>query len=77
MNLIKKTLRTVVGGALVALGFIFIILPGPSLLLIIPGLFLLSYDYPWAKNWLRKCQYLMKKAAVKIDAFFAKRKCHQ
>ncbi|MBF7074218.1 PGPGW domain-containing protein [Glaciecola sp. MH2013] len=74
MQLIKKTARTVIGGGLVTLGLVFVIIPGPSLLLIVPGLFLLSYDYVWAKAWLRKCQVLMKKAATKIDAFIAKRK---
>jgi hypothetical protein len=74
MQVIKKSARTLIGGGLVALGLIFVIIPGPSLLLIVPGLFLLSYDYVWAKVWLRKCQSLMKKAAVKLDGFFAKRK---
>ncbi|MDT0583658.1 MULTISPECIES: PGPGW domain-containing protein [Alteromonadaceae] len=74
MQVIKKSARTVVGAGLVALGLIFVIIPGPSLLLIIPGLYLLSYDYAWAKVWLRKCQSLMKKAATKLDAFIAKRK---
>jgi hypothetical protein len=74
MQIIKKSARTVIGAGLVALGLIFVIIPGPSLLLIIPGLFLLSYDYVWAKVWLRKCQSLMKKAATKLDAFIARRK---
>jgi hypothetical protein len=69
MQIIKKSARTVIGA-----GLIFVIIPGPSLLLIIPGLFLLSYDYVWAKVWLRKCQSLMKKAATKLDAFIARRK---
>lgn len=70
----KKTIRTIVGGSLVALGLIFIIVPGPSLILLIPGLFLLSYDYVWAKASLRKCQRLIRQAASKIDKFLLARK---
>lgn len=70
----KKLIISLLGGLLVALGAIFIIVPGPSLLLLIPGFYLLSLEYEWAKVWLKKCQRLMTKMARHIDNFLAKRK---
>lgn len=65
-------LRTLVGGLLTALGLIFVIIPGPSLLLIIPGLLLLSYDYPKAKKWLKVAQKALTKSARFVDKRLAK-----
>lgn len=67
MPLIKKSLISVVGGMLVLLGLIFVIVPGPALLLIIPGLFILSFEYPIAKKWLHKCMRMLRKTAVWLD----------
>ncbi len=69
-----KPIRTVIGGFLVLLGLIFVIVPGPSLLLLIPGLYLLSFDYPEAKVWLRKCQRLLSKSARWLDQQIRRRK---
>ena len=65
----KKLLVTTIGGLLVFLGLIFVIIPGPSLLLLIPGFYILSFEYPAAKVWLRRCQRLLKKSAVWLDRF--------
>lgn len=70
----KKIFVSVVGGLLVILGAIFIIVPGPSLLLLIPGFYLLSTEYDWAKVWLKKCQRLLSKMAKYVDSFLLKRK---
>lgn len=56
-----------VGGGLVLLGLIFVIVPGPSLLLLIPGLFILSFEYEQAKVWLKKCQRLLSVSAQWFD----------
>ena len=74
MNIIKQLFIHLVGGALVLLGLIFIVVPGPSLLLLIPGLYLLSFEYEIARVWLKKCQRLLKASAVWIDAKLRKRK---
>lgn len=56
------------------LGVIFLIVPGPSLLFFIPGLWLLSYEYTWAKPWLRKCMTIMKRSAQWLDKQIRKRR---
>ena len=70
----KKILITVVGGFLVLLGAIFIIVPGPSLLLLIPGFYILSFEYDGAKVWLKRCQDLLKKSARWLDSMISKHK---
>lgn len=70
----KKVIVSVLGGLLVMLGAIFIVIPGPSLLLLIPGFYLLSLEYDWAKIWLKKCQRLLSKMARYIDSMLLKRK---
>ena len=74
MNMLKKTVITVTGGLLVFFGLVFIIIPGPSMLLLLPGLLLLSLEYPIAKSWLKRCQRLMKKTSISVDAWLSKRK---
>ena len=70
MNIIKA-LRFlfihIIGGGLVLLGMIFIIVPGPSLLLLIPGLFILSYEYDIARHWLKKCQKMLSVSSRWLD----------
>lgn len=70
----KKMLISVLGSFLVILGAIFIIVPGPSLLLLIPGFYLLSLEYEWAKVWLKRCQKMLSKIAHHVDSFLLKRK---
>lgn len=67
MNAIRFLFIHLIGGGLVLLGLVFIIIPGPSLLLLIPGLFILSYEYAIAKVWLRKCQKLLSMSARWMD----------
>jgi hypothetical protein len=67
MKIIRKFFITLLGALFVLLGLVFIIVPGPSILLLVPGLFLLSLEYPVAKTWLRKYMRLMRTAAQWID----------
>nr|WP_250884185.1 PGPGW domain-containing protein [Glaciecola sp. XM2] len=64
----KKSLISLIGGFLVLLGLIFVIIPGPSLLLIIPGLYILSHEYPVAKTYLKKCMRMMRTSAQWLDS---------
>ena len=72
--MVKKSFITLVGGLLVLLGLIFLIVPGPSLILLIPGFYLLSLEYPAAEVWLRRCQKLLSKSARYLDKAIRKRR---
>ncbi|WP_258872713.1 PGPGW domain-containing protein [Thalassotalea euphylliae] len=63
----KKTLITLVGGFLVFIGAVFMIVPGPAILFLPAGLALLSLEYTWAKDWLKKCQRITRRGAEQLD----------
>ena len=62
----KKKLRIALGGLLATFGVVFFILPG-SILVLLVGLLMLSYEVPKARDWLRTCQKVMSKSASKLD----------
>jgi hypothetical protein len=68
---VKRYFISLLGFILVAIGVIFIILPGPAILFLPLGLALLSLEYDWAKVWLRRCQRWMRKGAVAIDKWIS------
>jgi hypothetical protein len=72
--LLRKILLTLVGGTLTLLGLIFTVLPGPSVLFLLPGLYLLSLEYEQAKVWLKKAQKMMTKTSRWIDKKIRQRK---
>lgn len=69
---IKNSLITLVGFILVAIGLVFILLPGPAIIFLPLGLALLSLQYDWAKVWLKRCQRMMRKSAVQLDKMWLK-----
>ena len=71
---VRKPLVTIVGGFLSFIGTVFILVPGPAFLFLPVGLAILSLEYPWAKEWLKKSQRLIKQGAVKLDRLIAKLK---
>ncbi|GAA5134024.1 PGPGW domain-containing protein [Thalassotalea piscium] len=74
MNNIKRFSLTVLGALFLVLGVIFILLPGPAVIFIPLGLGLLSFEFDWAKRWLKVCQRWMRKSAVKMDKLVTKYK---
>lgn len=69
----KKKLRITLGTILAIFGIVFFILPG-SILVLLVGLVILSYDLPKARSWLRMCQTGMSNSARKLDKLILDRK---
>ncbi|GAC19647.1 tellurium resistance protein TerC [Paraglaciecola arctica] len=69
----KKKIRITLGSLLALFGIVFFILPG-SILVLLLGLVMLSYDVPRARDWLRTCQNVMSKSARKLDKIILDRK---
>jgi uncharacterized membrane protein YqgA involved in biofilm formation len=67
MRLIKKTVITVLGVIIVLIGLVFIVLPGPAVLIIPLGLALLATEYPLAEKWLKKFQQMLSRSARRAD----------
>ena len=68
-----KNIRMALGSVLAFAGIVFFILPG-SILFLLGGLLLLSYDFPRARVWLKNCQRTMSGSAQKIDRLILARK---
>ncbi|MBQ4829805.1 tellurium resistance protein TerC [Alteromonas sp. MMG017] len=68
-----KIVRLTLGGILFIGGIILTLLPG-SILLVIGGLVLLSYDWPRARGWLKISQNMMTSSARRIDRILLMRK---
>ena len=68
-----KTIRLSLGTLLFISGIILTLLPG-SILLVIGGLLLLSYDWPLARKWLQFFQRQMSTSARKLDRFLLNRR---
>jgi len=73
----KNIALTGIGFALVALGLLFILLPGPAIIFLPLGLAVLSLQYEWAKVGLKRCQRMMRKSAVRLDKMWLKFKYRQ
>lgn len=53
-KIVKRVIVTVVGMTVLLLGLILVFLPGPAIVVIPLGLAILSIEYAWAGNWLKK-----------------------
>lgn len=47
----RRVAVTVLGVALLAVGVLLLVLPGPGLLVVLAGLVVLANEYPWARRW--------------------------
>ena len=72
MNKIRKITLTVIGGILAFLGLLFILVPGPAFLFLPIGLAILSLEYDWARDYLKRCQRWMRKGAKQLDSLLLK-----
>lgn len=68
-----RIVRLTLGAILFIGGIVLTLLPG-SILLVVGGLMLLSYDWPRARGWLKYSQKTMATGARKIDRFLLMRK---
>lgn len=50
----RRVVIAIVGTSVLLLGVVMIVTPGPALIVIPAGLAILSIEFAWARNWLRK-----------------------
>jgi uncharacterized protein (TIGR02611 family) len=50
----RRIAIAVVGGTVLLIGLALVVLPGPAFVVIPIGLAILSFEFAWARNWLRK-----------------------
>lgn len=68
-----KSTRIIIGATFSLIGVIFFILPG-SILFLLAGLFILSYDVPAARKGLKWCQSSISRSARALDRYLLRRK---
>lgn len=73
MKPIRKAFITLIGGALLAFGIIFIALPG-TVVIIPVALAILALEYDWARRYVKVAQKTLTNSAKKMDKFMAKRR---
>lgn len=59
----KRIAVSVIGLALVAVGLVMLVAPGPGLLLIVAGLAVLATEYAWARRALDTARTRAKRAS--------------
>ncbi len=50
----RRIVVAVVGATVLLLGIVMLVTPGPGLVFIPVGLAILSIEFAWARNWLRR-----------------------
>ncbi len=68
----KKIALISLGALSMLLGLVFVIIPGPSLIFFIAGLFCLSFYYTKARDYLTLCQKALTKSCAYIDKKLAR-----
>ena len=53
-KVVKRLVVTVVGISVLLVGLVLIFIPGPAILVVPLGLAILSVEYAWARNWLKR-----------------------
>jgi uncharacterized protein (TIGR02611 family) len=62
----KRIGVTIVGGALLLLGLVFLVLPGPGIVLLLAGLAILASEYVWAQRALNYAKERAKTASDRV-----------
>jgi uncharacterized protein (TIGR02611 family) len=67
-NSTRKLLVALAGFPVILLGIILIPLPGPGILVVILGLFILSLEFDWAKRYFESAKEWQRKTIEKAQA---------
>lgn len=77
-HIIRKIIVLIIGVPIVILGLILVPLPGPGLLIMFAGLFIISLEFDWAKRYVtmirRKFKELYAAAQARADKISDKTK---
>ena len=72
-KMVRIVVVSVVGGALFAAGIVMIVTPGPAIVFIPLGLFLLASEFKWAERWAQKLIDAFDKVHAKWHAWRKRR----
>jgi hypothetical protein len=63
---VRKVFIGVAGGLLLAAGIVMLVTPGPAIVFIPAGLFLLASEFEWAHRWASRLQEKFKSIRDKV-----------
>ena len=63
----RRIVVAVVGTTVLLLGVVMIVMPGPAFVVIPLGLAILSIEFAWARNWLRKVRATISEQTAKVQ----------
>ncbi|WP_082669116.1 PGPGW domain-containing protein [Pseudoalteromonas rubra] len=63
----NKLLLNVLAVVCALLALLFVVVPGPSIVFLLAGLLCLSFNYSWARDYLKKAQVGFKAMCVQLD----------
>ena len=63
----RRIVVAVVGTTVLLLGVVMIVMPGPAFVVIPLGLAILSIEFAWARNWLRKARATISEQTAKVQ----------
>ena len=62
----RRIAVSLIGAALLAIGVVMLVTPGPGFVAIIAGLLVLGTEYAWARRALEKARERAKRTAAKV-----------
>jgi tellurite resistance protein TerC len=66
---LRKALVALLGGAVLLLGVVMLLLPGPAVLVIPLGLGILGLEFAWARRWLVAARALSERWVAALRRF--------
>ena len=61
----RRVVIAIIGVTVLALGVVMIVTPGPAFVMIPAGLAILSIEFAWARNWLRRLRKVISDRAAR------------
>ncbi len=66
----RKAIILILGSSVLLLGVVFIVLPGPAIVVIPVGLSILAVEFAWARRWLRQIKLKIESGEEIVGKFF-------
>lgn len=68
----RRCAIALVGGTVVLIGILMIVFPGPAIVVIPAGLAILSLEFAWAKQWLRRIKATSNSVMNSASAYWSR-----
>ena len=56
LKTVRRTIIALIGGTILLIGLAMVILPGPAVIVVPLGLFILTSEFVWARLWVKRAK---------------------